>query len=104
MVEVRHRPLQCRQEEYRSGRAAAPGFGRSLLGLPFYLVPCCFPELAAERSPEAAFLFHRFQSILESIPRSRAAFSKLTDSTNATLPSKCWRKKGCPSRFCVEGP
>ena len=29
------RPLQCRQEEYRSGRATAQGFGRSLLALPF---------------------------------------------------------------------
>src|SRR6266702_4713231 len=29
------RPLQCRQEEYRSGRATAQGFGRSLLTLPF---------------------------------------------------------------------
>ena len=29
------RPLQCRQEEYRSGRASAQGFGRSLLALPF---------------------------------------------------------------------
>src|SRR6266850_2319663 len=29
------RPLQCRQEEYRSGRATAQGFGRSLLVLPF---------------------------------------------------------------------
>ena len=28
------RPLQCRQEEYRSGRATAQGFGRSLLALP----------------------------------------------------------------------
>ena len=29
------RPLQCGQEEYRSGRATAQGFGRSLLALPF---------------------------------------------------------------------
>jgi hypothetical protein len=29
------RPLQSRQEEYRSGRATAHGFGRSLLALPF---------------------------------------------------------------------
>jgi hypothetical protein len=29
------RPIQCRQEEYRSGRATAQGFGRSLLALPF---------------------------------------------------------------------
>ena len=29
------RLLQCRQEEYRSGRATAQGFGRSLLALPF---------------------------------------------------------------------
>ena len=29
------RPLQCRQEEYRSGRATAQWFGRSLLALPF---------------------------------------------------------------------
>ncbi|HEY3835443.1 MAG TPA: transposase [Bryobacteraceae bacterium] len=29
------RPLECRQEEYRSGRATAQGFGRSLLALPF---------------------------------------------------------------------
>src|SRR5262252_6116168 len=29
------RPLQCRQEEYRSGGATALGFDRSLLALPF---------------------------------------------------------------------
>jgi len=36
------RPLQCRQEEYRSGRATAQWFGRSLLAVPFkrYAVSC----------------------------------------------------------------
>jgi len=33
------RPLQCRQEEYRSGRATAQGIGRSLLALPFAGAP-----------------------------------------------------------------